>query len=237
MRSVLCILFIGIHRLFSIIFSIKYAYLKNFGTKTEQIQYAYKALQGLAKGVLFCAGTKLNIKGKENIPTNETVLFVGNHKSIFDIPILASTIDTPMSFIGKIQLKKTPIISFWMKKINCIFMDRSDIRQSLKSITKGIEQLKGGQSLLIFPEGTRISGEELGDFKKGSLKLATKTNVTIIPIYIGNAYKILETQFPWVKAKTINVNIGKPIIIDTLDQENKKNIADYVKNKIEELRF
>ena len=59
-----------------------------------------------------------------------------------------------------------PIVSYWMKRIHCIFMDRDDIRQSLKAINQGIEQIKEGQSLLIFPEGTRIKGDELGNLKR-----------------------------------------------------------------------
>lgn len=236
MRSFFCILYIVIHRLFSIIFMVKYAFLKKFSTKEKQNLYAYKWLQSLAKGVTFCAGAKIIVKGKENIPKDKAVLFISNHKSIFDIPILVSIIDIPTSFIGKVELKKTPIVSFWMKKNNCIFMDRDNIRQSLKAITKGIQQLKEGESILIFPEGTRIIGEELGEFKKGSLKLATKSNSPIVPIYVGNAYEILETHFPWVKSANISVNIGEPIFLDNLNAEDKKNLSEYVKNKIEELR-
>lgn len=116
-------------------------------------------------------------------------------------------------------------------------MDRDDIRQSLKSINEGIEQIKNGQSLLIFPEGTRIIEEELGEFKKGSLKLASKTNVPIIPIYIENAHRILEKQFPWVKSTKVNVNVGSPVVIEELDEENKKNLAKYIKSKVEELKI
>lgn len=237
MRSLLCILLIILSNIYSLIFLIKYSYLKKYASKDKQVQYSYKSLQKLTRALLFCAGIKLNVKGKENIPKNQTVLFVANHKSYFDIPILVSIIDIPMAFIGKIQLKKTPVISFWMKKINCIFMDRDDIRQSLKSINEGIEQIKNGQSLLIFPEGTRIIEEELGEFKKGSLKLASKTNVLIIPIYIENAHRILEKQFPWVKSTKVNVNVGSPVVIEELDEENKKNLAKYIKSKVEELKI
>ncbi|NLK22110.1 MAG: 1-acyl-sn-glycerol-3-phosphate acyltransferase [Epulopiscium sp.] len=236
MRSFFCILYICIHRFFSLFFMVKFVYLKKYGTREKQLQYAYSWLQTLSKGIMFFSGAKLSVKGKENIPENQSVLFVGNHKSIFDIPILVSIINVPISFIGKIQLKKTPIVSFWMKETNCIFMDRNDIRQSLKSITEGIELLKKGQSLLIFPEGTRIIGEEIGEFKKGSLKLATKSNVPIIPVYVGNSYRILETQFPWVKARDITVNIGEPIVLDELKVEDKKDLAGYVKDKVEALR-
>jgi len=236
MRSILCILYIIFHRIYSIIFMVKYAFLKKFSTKEKQLSYAYKWLQGLARGVMWCSGAKITVQGKENIPTDQPVLFVANHKSYFDIPILVSIIDVPMAFIGKMELKKMPIVSYWMKRIHCIFMDRDDIRQSLKAINQGIEQIKEGQSLLIFPEGTRIKGDELGEFKKGSLKLATKSNAPIVPVYIGNAYKILEAHFPWVKATDITVNIGAPIELDALSLEDKKNLSEYVKCKIEELR-
>lgn len=236
MRTIFCILYILFHRIYSIVFMVKYSFLKKFSTKEKQLDYAYKWLQGLARGVMWCSGAKITVKGKENIPKDQAALFVANHKSYFDIPILVSIIDIPVAFIGKIELKKIPIVSYWMKKINCIFMDREDIRQSLKAINQGIEQIKEGQSLLIFPEGRRIKRDELGEFKKGSLKLATKSKAPIVPIYIGNAYNILETHFPWVKATDITVNIGSPIDLDALSPEDKKNLSEYVKNKIEVLR-
>ncbi|WP_058486672.1 lysophospholipid acyltransferase family protein [Defluviitalea phaphyphila] len=236
MRTILCILYIIIISIFSILFRIYYFIFKRSKSKKEQIAYSYKWLQRICKGLLKCSGTKLTVKGQKKIPKDTPILFIANHKSFFDIPILVNAVDIPMSFVGKIQLKKVPVVSFWMKKIGCIFMDRSDIRQSLKAINKGIQQLKEGHSLLIFPEGTRIIEENLGEFKKGSLKLATKSNVPIIPIYIHNAHYILETQFPWIKAVDINVNIGDPIIIDKLKDEDKKRLALYVKNKIEDLR-
>src|SRR5699024_1808110 len=93
----------------------------------------------------------------------------------------------PHGFIAKVELTKFPIVSQWMKEMKCIFMDRSDRRQSLQSIKEGINILKNGHSMVIFPEGTRSKSDAMGEFKAGSMTLATKSGVPIVPITISGS--------------------------------------------------
>ena len=105
--------------------------------------------------VRFVAVGKTQIIGLENIPTDRAVLFIGNHRSMLDVVICGSVIPVPVGFISKIELEKIPLLHMQMKDINCLFLDRSDDRKALKTILKAIELVKGGQSMFIFPEGTR----------------------------------------------------------------------------------
>lgn len=95
---------------------------------------------------------------------------------------LGCYIEKPKAFIAKIELLKLPLLRTWMIHLKCVFMDRSDIRQSLKVINQAADHLKEGYSMIIFPEGTRSKNETFGEFKPGSLKLALKAGVPIVPV-------------------------------------------------------
>ncbi|MCC5910905.1 MAG: 1-acyl-sn-glycerol-3-phosphate acyltransferase [Clostridiaceae bacterium] len=139
-------------------------------------------------------GSNIDVTGLEHVPQEGPVLFISNHQGYFDIPILLHCLPKSLGFLAKIELKKWPIISKWMPIIECVFIDRKDIRQSLKAIKATTENLKSGQSMVIFPEGTRSKSSEIDAFKPGSLKPAQKANVPIVPITIENTYKILEAN-------------------------------------------
>ncbi|MBU5483852.1 1-acyl-sn-glycerol-3-phosphate acyltransferase [Clostridium sp. MSJ-11] len=178
------------------------------------------------------SGVKINVKGMENLP-KEGALYVANHQSLFDVPVLLSATRVPMGFIAKKELESKMIISDWMKAIHCIFMDRENVRESLKSINQGAEILKNGYSLAIFPEGTRTKTGELLEFKKGSMKLGTKAGVPIVPITIDGTYKIREgNKNKRIKGAEVSVVIHNPINTKELDKESLNNLSEIVKEII-----
>ncbi|WP_235193360.1 1-acyl-sn-glycerol-3-phosphate acyltransferase [Exiguobacterium sp. AB2] len=133
------------------------------------------------------------MKGLENIP-NEPVVYVANHQGNFDVPIMITATKHPKAFISKIEVQKFPIIPHWMELMGCIFIDRSDRRQSIKAIRSGVETIKSGQSIIIFPEGTRSKGGPMKGFKAGSLTLATSSGAKIVPVAIQGSHHLLETK-------------------------------------------
>ncbi len=183
--------------------------------------------------VLNNIGAKVEVKGKENI-TGNTCVYVANHQGFFDIPVLISTLDKPAGFIAKKEILKFKMISYWMRKIHCIFINRSNIRESMKAINEGVDNLKNGYSMVIFPEGTRSKGPKVGEFKKGSMKLALKSGVPIIPIAINGTYKLREgNKRSAIKSASVTVTICKPIYVDQLDKMEKTNLSEYIKTIIE----
>jgi 1-acyl-sn-glycerol-3-phosphate acyltransferase len=183
-----------------------------------------------ARSLVKLSGSIVKITGEQNVPESGAVLFVANHQGNFDIPILLGFIKKPKSVIAKIEMKRMPMISTWMKYMNCIFMDRKDIRQSLKVINEGAEYLKKGYSILVFPEGTRSKGTSIGEFKKGSLKLALKSGVPIIPITIKGSYKIMEQNGFIIKPAEVEVIISEPIETFNISKKEAEELPDKVKN-------
>jgi 1-acyl-sn-glycerol-3-phosphate acyltransferase len=142
----------------------------------------------------------LNVSGKENIPDRGPVVFAANHQGYADIPIACAVFDRfQFAFVAKDNLAKIPFYGPWIKQIRSVFIKRGDVRASLRAIDEGVGLIEQGFSLLIFPEGTRSRGGPVGEFKKGSLRLATKPGVPVIPVTINGTHRIFE-DFGYIKS-------------------------------------
>lgn len=212
------------------LFKVKYLELR--GKTKERTLFIHKITSMWANFVMKCSGAKITVKGLENIPKDQVVLFMANHQSFFDIPLLISAIDVPKGFIAKKELEKWPGISLWMKYIRCIFMDRNNLRKSAESIVEGINIIKSGYSMVIFPEGTRSKGGKAHEFKAGSFKLATKPKVPIVPITINGTYKLLEENNYKIKADKLEVIIHPAIDTKSLSKEELAALPEAVESII-----
>lgn len=191
------------------------------------VQWAFKV-------ILLLAGVDVTVIGEEHIP-DEPVLYIGNHRSFFDVPITYSRCRRLTGFVSKKELEKVPLLSNWMRFLYCLFLDRDNVRSGLKTILTAIEQVKNGISIFIFPEGTRNKGEELSvlPFHDGSFKIAEKTGCPVIPVSINNSVQILEAHFPIIRKTHVVLEYGEPIYPNTLDKEAKKQLGTYCHDLIE----
>lgn len=198
-----------------------------------KIAYWYNRLTGLL--VLGVGGAKVIASGLENLETDQNVVYVGNHRSMLDIPLLMKYVKRPIVFIGKENVLKWPVISWWMRAGEALFIDRARPRQGLEVILTGIKRLKAGESIAIFPEGTRSKTEEIGVFKQGSLKLSTKSGVAILPIAIKGTDDVFEKNGFNLKSHVVHFQVGKIIPAETLQQFPMDNGTAYVRSIIEEM--
>ena len=196
-------------------------------------------VQGVFKVVLFLSGVTTTVKGLENLPKDgEAVLFVGNHHGFFDTIISYTYMKPRTGFVAKKEIEKVPLLNIWMRYLYCLFLDRKDIKQGLKTILTAVDKVKSGISICIFPEGTRNRNQDELDmlpFHEGSFKIATKTKCPVIPIAISNSADIFEAHFPKIKPAKVVVEYGKPIYPDELSKEDKKHIGEYTQNIIHEM--
>lgn len=185
--------------------------------------------------ILFISGVKRTVIGRENVPKNEAVLYIANHRSYFDVPVAYASIPTLTGFMAKKEIKKIPLLSTWMTLLQCLFLDRDDIKQGLKTVLKAIEQVKAGYSVFISPEGTRNQETEMLPFKEGSFKIAEKTGCAIIPVAISNTDAAFERQAPWIHSAHVVIEYGKPIYPKELEKEQLKHLGSHVQGIIREM--
>ncbi len=185
--------------------------------------------------VLFISGVKRTVIGEENVPKDTAVLYVGNHRSIFDIVLAYPRVPGITGFISKQEILKVPSLSTWMIFMDCLFLDRSDLKKGLEMILTAIDKVKNGISIFIYPEGTRNKTDEpLGEFHKGSFKIAQKSGCPIVPVVINHSRNILEAHMPFIRSTHVVMEYCKPVVMSELSKEDQKNIDLYVKKIMEE---
>lgn len=194
------------------------------------VQWAFRVIAKIC-------GIKLTVLGQENLPKDQPVLYIGNHRSYFDIILSYSLCPNLTGYIAKDTLEKVPLLNIWMKRLYCLFMNRDDMKQSLKTILKGAEYVKQGVSICIFPEGTRNKGKEteLLPFKEGSFKIAEKTGCPVIPMAISNSAAVIADHPPKVTPCHIIIEYGQPIYPKELPKEERKKLGSITQQVIQEM--
>lgn len=184
------------------------------------------------------SGVKVTVIGEENVPKDCPVLYVGNHRSYFDILLTYVRVPRPTGYIAKKEMLRWPLLKNWMSNLHCLFLDRSDIKQGMKTILTGIEKLKSGISICIFPEGTRNkTADTFLPFHEGSFKMAEKSGCPILPVTINNSAAIFEDHLPKIKKAHVVIEYGAPVYINTLSKEDRKYLGQYIQKQIEATYF
>jgi len=194
-----------------------------------------RLVQGAFKLIMFVTGVKLTVIGEENVPKDQAVLYVGNHRSYFDVVMTYARCPGLTGYIAKVEMLRIPLLRDWMKALYCLFLDRDDIKAGLKTILQGIEYIKRGISICIFPEGTRNHSDTMMPFKEGSLKMAEKTGCPIIPMAITNSAEMFENHIPFIRRCHVILEYGKPILPAELSKEERKFLGAYTQKKIQEM--
>lgn len=225
MKKILWYAYFGLYMIYISLSRIKIYFIKKKSEQQASI-YAHKKGQQIARHILKITKTKTEVSGIENLPQGPCV-FVPNHQAIFDAFILGAFIDKPFGFIAKKEIKKIPLVYGILKVFNTVFIDRKSPKDSVRAINQGVEILKQGHCMVIFPEGTRSLSSEMNNFKKGSMKLALKAKVPIVPITLDGTYRVLENG-EHVTGNTIKMVIHKPIYTDNLSREEQNELAEKI---------
>lgn len=179
-------------------------------------------------------GCKVTVAGTENIPQKGGVCFVSNHDGFFDIILLFAYCGRPVGFMAKKELIFIPFLNAWIYMVGGLYLDRGSVKKALRSINKGVERIKSGGSMIIFPEGTRSKGRGLLPFHPGSLKLATASGVPIVPVALQGSYDVFEKTYR-VTAAEVKITFCEPIDTATLPKEAKKAVlSDRIHSVINE---
>ena len=176
-----------------------------------------------SRGILRVTGARMTVEGQKNIPAGPCV-FVGNHRSYYDIPILLTALDAPHGILAKEELEKIPLLNRWMKLLGCVFVKRDDIRASVKALNDATAIVESGRSFVIFPEGTRYKG--------GAFRIAIKTGVPVVPVAISGARGLFEGHGLRATPGDIRVRILPAIQTAGMSKAEQKQLPDAVRQTI-----
>lgn len=231
---------VGIVLMIALFFSLPYHwYLRNLWKKDPDKSWkkSRKYVSGFFRLELKLSGCHVEVRGKENIPTDVPVLFVGNHRSYFDILIYHESIGTPVGFIAKKEMRKIPLLPLYMDDIGCLFLDRNDIRQGMETIKQGSEFMKMGHSMVLFPEGTRNQTDTLLPFKEGGYKMAEKSKSPIVPVAISGSDLLLESAPKRrIRSHKVIIEFGKPFYPTELSPKERKAVYNEIPGMIQNMR-
>lgn len=198
-------------------------------------RHSLAIIRSVFRFLLLLAGVNVEVRGREHIPQDTSVLYVGNHRSYFDILVGYSTVPGPTGFVAKKEMTRYPLLRDWMKNLNCLFLDRKDMKEGLKTILEGIEKVKSGISIWIFPEGTRGRGEtelDMLEFKEGSLKIAEKSGHPVVPVAITGTADVFEKHIPFIRPSRVIIEYGEPIYLKELEPDRRRRAGAHTRSVI-----
>lgn len=180
--------------------------------------------------VAWIAGAKVECKGQENL-LPEAAYYAGNHQSYFDALVALRYLGSFKPLLFKQELTKIPIASWLMLASNSVPLDRANVRKSLEAIHLLTAKLQNGISVIVFPEGTRSKGPQMGEFKAGAFKAAMKAKVPVVPFAIDDSYKCFEAQGR-LKPTTIKTTILPAIRPEEYQGLTTQELSDLVQSRI-----
>lgn len=237
MRTVLVVLFVVLFLVLSVPIMLVEWVIGKFNQDLKD-RSSLRIVQWAFRCVLFLSGTRITVIGEENVPKDEPVLYIGNHRSYFDVVITYARTPGLCGYISKKEIERIPLLNVWMRYLHCLFLDRDNIREGLTVILTAIDKVKAGISICVFPEGTRNGSEEdFLPFHGGSLKIAEKSGCAVVPMALNHTEDIFEAHVPWIHKTHIVLEYCKPIYPKDLPKEERKKLSELVVNKVKETYY
>jgi 1-acyl-sn-glycerol-3-phosphate acyltransferase len=178
--------------------------------------------------ILKIAGVKVKVTGAENLDSKEAYIFISNHQSYFDIPVLMQAVPNNMRFIYKKSLSRIPVFGWGMYLGGYLPINRDNPRDAMRELKHAAGKVKKGLSVVIFPEGTRSPDGTLGEFKRGMFILAEEAKVKLVPVTVIDTYKILPRNKFEIKGGNVRVIFDKPV-----EYRRDKNLLNEIRDIIE----
>jgi 1-acyl-sn-glycerol-3-phosphate acyltransferase len=191
---------------------------------------AHKVGRIWAKCILALSNIRVTVKGLSNLEPSRSYIYMVNHMSNFDIPVLQAFLPVQFRWLAKAELYKIPVFGYAMKRAGYISIDRSDRKSAIESLNKAVKIVRDGISVVIFPEGTRSRTHNIQPFKKGGFFLAVDSGAPIIPIIIYGTERIMPKKQMLIKSGDVTLEIAKPINSSDYTRKTKNDLMDKVRS-------
>lgn len=192
----------------------------------------YKLLKFIDHRANKCGNVHIDAHGVENIPKENGFMFFPNHQGLYDVLAIMEACPVPFSVVAKKEVADVPFLKQVFACLRAYMLDRDDVRQAMKVIIDVSNEVKNGRNYLIFPEGTRSkNGNQIGEFKGGSFKAATKAKCPIIPVAMIDSFKPFDTKS--IRQVTVQVHFLEPLYYEEYKDMKTTEIASIVHDRIQ----
>ena len=233
MRMILGCLVAGLFLILLLPLQLWAAFLKKTGRAEACYRITDRWVPWWMNVILKIGGIRVEVEGLENLPEGPAV-FVCNHQSMIDIPVLLTALGRPRALMAKAALSKVPLLRGWMRLFDCIFVQRDDLKAARRSYEDGVRLVKNGRDLIIFLEGTRSKDGELLEFKAGSFRIASVNGVPLVPLLIDGSRYTLESNGGWLCPGRVTLRVFAPIPTETLSREELKALPAQLHGQLAE---
>ena len=177
----------------------------------------------------------MRVVGAENLDSDRHYVFVSNHFSLIDTPVMFGSMPRPFRILARHGLWKVPFIGWHLNRAGHLPVNREDPREAVRNIAAAAEKIRSGYSILLFPEGGRTRGETMRPFKPGAAYIAIEAGAPIVPMALVGTRKILAPGSTHLRPGTAALRIGKPIPTAGLQRRQGKELIRDIQQKIGEM--
>ena len=202
--------------------------INNLFSPTIQVFQRWSSLWG--RTIFRGMGIKVRTVVHEPIPDEQPVVFVANHQNMMDIIACVAAVPKPYGFLAKAELRKMWFIGTVLERSACIFIDRSSPRDSIKSLKKAAALVQSGNSVLVYPEGTRSFGRTILPFRKGAFLLAMEAGVPVVPVVQLDNHLVVDERIQALRRQDIRVHVCRPIPTTDYTRARVQELMDEVRN-------
>jgi len=195
---------------------------------------SHRVARAWARSILFAAGVKVVVQNPENIDAGRSCIYMSNHQSNFDIPVLLAYLPVQFRWLAKAELFRIPVFGFAMRRVGYISIDRSDRKAAIQSLRSAADIIRGGVSVLIFPEGTRSLDGNIRPFKSGGFILAIDSGVPIVPVVVHGTWPIMPKDRLRIRPGDVVLEIEKPVQTSDYTRNRKADLLEKVRQIITE---
>lgn len=203
-----------------------------FRRSAADVQFLPRALGRIIARV---SGVSVSMTGIDLLEPGKPYIFAANHQSQFDIFVLQGYLGFDFRWLAKLELFKIPVFGKAMHLAGYIPVDRAHGRKALKSLDEAARRIADGASVIIFPEGTRSPDGKLGQFKPGTMVLAIKAGVPVVPVAITGTHQVLPKGRLLVKPGRVEIRVGAPIATSDYTVKQKQELAERLQDAVAEL--
>ena len=197
----------------------------------------FRRLSRAWSGVILAAsGVSVDVLHSERLVRDRSFVIASNHESFYDIPVLFATLPMPVRFLAKRNLFRLPFLGWSMAAAGFVPVDRQDHAHGREVLDAALRRLRGGRSLVVFPEQTRTRTGDLSPFKSGAALFAIRSGLPLLPVGIVGTFRVHRRGAFHIRPAPVVVSVGEPIAVAGKTAKDRAAITDALRDSIERLR-